>query len=130
MTLEDLAAEFIALRGEVGLYASDDRVTQCAIDAARFYSGFTSLASLIDKPARPVDESADITHSEWSVIRPLFVLYVERETAIAIESTRNLGVEQIGRSSSEVSADITQLEADFSGRAYSEDLFSVGPEGY
>ena len=34
--------------------------------------------------------SLDLSDSEWALIRPLFLLYVERETALHLEDTRGL----------------------------------------
>lgn len=53
-----------------------------------------------------------LTQSEWAIVRPLFMLYVERENAVYLEASRSLGVDVYGRSASEIAQDIVQREAD------------------
>lgn len=55
--------------------------------------------------------ATEISVSEWALIRPLFLLYIERENSIQLEASRGLGVDVYGRSSSEIAGDITQMEA-------------------
>jgi hypothetical protein len=45
-------------------------------------------------------------------VRPLFILYVERENAVYLEASRSLGVDVYGRSASEIAQDIVQKETD------------------
>lgn len=52
----------------------------------------------------------DVSRSEWSVIKPLFLLYVERENARALEASRNLGVDVYGRQVGEIQTDIERAE--------------------
>lgn len=59
-----------------------------------------------------VENETLLTQSEWAIVRPLFILYVERENAIYLEASRSLGVDVYGRSASEVAQDITQKELD------------------
>lgn len=66
-------------------------------------------------PVAPVDwieKTTLITQSEWATIRPLFLLYVERENAMYLESARVQGVDVYGRSSAEIAQDISVAEAD------------------
>jgi len=66
-----------------------------------------------------------VSYSEWALIRPLFLLYIERETAFYIESTRGFGVDVFGRSTSEVAGEIIALEAELPRRAFSQPIFTV-----
>jgi hypothetical protein len=59
-----------------------------------------------------VENDTLLTQSEWAILRPLFILYVERENAIYLVASRSLGVDVYGRSASEIAQDITQKELD------------------
>lgn len=61
-------------------------------------------------PTVPLSIDSDITDGEWGIIRPLFMLYVERENARALEASRGLGVDVYGRTVDQVEADIRQYE--------------------
>lgn len=61
-------------------------------------------------PTSPLSPESEITDGEWFVIRPLFLLYVERENARALEASRQLGVEVYGRTVDQVEADIRTYE--------------------
>ncbi len=86
-----------------------------------FYTGYGNLVPM-SLPVIPDQDIAapteypeitlltDITVSEWALIRPLFLLYIERENAIQLEASRGMGVDPFGRSSSEVAGDIVQME--------------------
>jgi hypothetical protein len=53
-----------------------------------------------------------VSVGEWAVIRPLFVLYAERECAMRLEASRAAGIEVYGRSVSEISQDISVMETE------------------
>ena len=59
------------------------------------------------------------------LIRPLFLLYVERETALHLEDTRGLGADVFGRASAEVAGDITALEGDYPRRVFYRPVVTV-----
>ena len=64
-------------------------------------------------PAYPaIDGYTDVTVSEWAIIRPLFILYVERETALQYEASRAMGIDPVGRSSDAVAGDIERYESE------------------
>jgi len=86
-----------------------------------FYSGYSALnpapptqipGQVITAPTSypEITGSTDLHVSEWAIIRPLFLLYIERENALQIEASKGMGIEAFGRMSSEVIADITQME--------------------
>lgn len=54
-----------------------------------------------------------LNNVEWAVIRPLFLLYVERETALYLEAAQVLGVTLFGRGSEAVQKAIAAAESDF-----------------
>lgn len=64
------------------------------------------------------DQDFDLTPSEYSIIEPLFSLYVELENATGQESSRSLGIEQYGRATPEVQADITREEEAMPQKAF------------
>ncbi len=136
MHLSRLALEYIQEARPVGLVIDDPTVTAQAVAAARMYAAYGSIKSLLpavdpDAPLEPVKPvswiraETEVSQSEWGVIRPLFVLYVERENALHLEASRGLGVDVFGRSTSEISADINQLEADLPRRAFMQPVFTV-----
>ena len=126
MLLSALTGEFIANRGAVGLFLAQTEVLACAVRAVRYYMGWQDLADLSATGLAAVAGSTDITASEWVLIAPLFLLYVERESAIVVEASRGMGVEPVGRASSEVAAEIQQAELGFGQMAYIEPVFAVG----
>ena len=125
--LSALAAEFEASRSQVGLFIAPQQVLECAIRATRFYSGWAKLDDpTAQRGVFSITGSTYVLPGEWAIINPLFMLYVERESAIAIESSRVAGVDAVGRDSSTVEADIRQAEAELPQLAYVEPVWSVG----
>lgn len=109
-----------------------EQVEAQAVNAAMFLNGFAELDEYherlkSDPTARPspVTVNTLLSYSEWALLRPLFLLYIEREQAFYIESTRGFGVDVFGRSTSEVAGDIAALEADMPRRAFSCPIFTV-----
>lgn len=132
MKLAQLAHEYINDVRPVGLVVDEDIVCAQAVAAARFYAAYGSIDTLLppdaDAPIPPVEwvrPDTDVSQSEWGVIRPLFVLYVERENAIHLEASRGLGVDVFGRSTSEIAAEITQAETELPRRAFMQPVFTV-----
>lgn len=126
-TLAALSADFEATRIESGLFVDSRVVLSCAINATRFYAGWAKLEDTASRPGPFfVAGSTIVSMDEWSIIAPLFRLYVERETALVIEASRGLGVEQVGRDSSTVASDILNEESLLAQKAYVEEAFSVG----
>jgi hypothetical protein len=127
MDLTTLAGEFATQRGASGgLYLGEPQVLQCLIDATRFYAGWQSLADPATVTLADITGMTALEASEWSIIAPLFRLYVERETALVLEASRGLGVEMIGRDSSTVAGDIQNAEAMLPQQAFVEEAFSIG----
>jgi ABC-type phosphate transport system substrate-binding protein len=138
MTIEELATEYLATLP--GWVVDENQMVQIAVEAARYYAGYGDIASvsqsdvLLSAPgeggtypvvAEPepgqrmalpiknielIDKDTEISTGEWSIIRPLFILYAERGNATMIEATRGLGVDVFGRSVSEIVQDITMME--------------------
>jgi hypothetical protein len=58
-----------------------------------------------------VNDQTVLSMGEWALIRPLFVLYAERENAMRLEASRAMGLEVYGRSASEIASDIAAMES-------------------
>lgn len=71
------------------------------------------------------EQDFDLTPSEYAIIRPLFDLYCELENAMGMEASRSLGIEQYGRATSEIQAEITQQEELLPKRAFYQAVVTV-----
>jgi hypothetical protein len=121
-----LAAAFVAERTPIGIFLEPSEVEAQAIAAARIFAGWAELQDATATTTQAIVGTTDLTTGEWSIIKPLFMLYVERETALVNEASRMQGVEPIGRASSEVGAEITAYEQVMPQLAYREEPWSVG----
>lgn len=121
MMLGELA---LSVNWPFGLILDDLDVVKQAVNAARQYAAWGDIASLAaGDPASvldDLDENADISAGEWAIIKPLHLLYVERENARALEASRGNGVDVYGRSVSEIEQAITLYEADMPRAAFSQ----------
>lgn len=155
MTLEELATEYV--QALPGLILDEEQATMKAVEAARFYAGYGDIKSLSQsdtlprapgagapypEPADPepvprsalpikaidmIGEDTDVSLSEWAIIRPLFVLYVERGNATLLEASRGLGVDVFGRAVSEVAQDITRMEEEtLPAKAFMQTVETIG----
>lgn len=143
MRIEELATEYQDSR--VSIVLEPEQVVAACVAAARFYAAYGDIESLSlsstlpqtvagvapdpeaigdSSPALPIkkltliDEDTDLTTGEWALIRPLFVLYVDRENAILLEASRGVGADPYGRSASEVAADIQREEEALPGKCF------------
>jgi hypothetical protein len=124
--LSALADNFATNERPAGNLLDGPSVLAQAVAAARLYGGYAEIrahAGVV--PAPVISGSTEISNSEWAIIRPLFMLYVERETALQLEASRGLGMDVFGRSSSEVASDIFQFEADLPHRAFFRPIITV-----
>lgn len=125
-SISDHASEFAGAERPAGNLLDGDQVIAQAVAATRMYAGYGKLRAfdgLIPVPA--IDENTVISVSEWAVIRPLFMLYVERENALQLEASRGLGVDVFGRDSATIAADITQAEAELPLKAFYRPIVTV-----
>lgn len=133
-TIADLVTNFYTNERPSGfgnLLGENQLLAQC-LAATKFYAGYADLESHlalpITDPPTPypaIDETTDLSLSEWAIIRPLFMLYVERENSLQLESTRGMGVDVFGRSSSEVAGEITQYETEMHHKAFCQEIITV-----
>lgn len=97
-----------------------------ALRAARFLAAYAALAAHADEdPAPAITPDTEISVSEWALISPLFLLYLEREQAIYLEASRGMGLDVYGRASSEVAGDIAQAEANLPRLAFCQPVQTV-----
>lgn len=120
MILADLVERFMVDERGAANILPVESVTAQAIAAVSFYAGYAKL----DDESQ-ISDQIDVTVSEWAEIRPLFVLYVERESALQMEATRSMGADPFGRTSSEAASDITQLEQDMPRRVFYQPIITV-----
>jgi len=127
MKLSVLAAQYMAVL-PIGCVLTDDQVLRSLRDATRFYCGHADLASGGSVGALALGEAGDdveVSESELSIIKPLWLLYMERENSTALEASRTQGAEVYGRAVSEVQASIIDYEARLPGLAFCEDWVTI-----
>ncbi len=125
-TLSALATQFATQERPAGNLLDEDTVLAQAMAATRFYAGYAVIRARENAdPVPSIDGDLEITDPEWALIRPLFLLYVERETALQLEASRGMGVDPFGRSASEIAGDIAQTEAEMPRRAFFQPILTV-----
>lgn len=123
--LADLVDRFVTQERPAGNILDPDTVLAQAVAATEFYAGFAELAAHANVTTFPdIDDTTNVSRSEWALIRPLFLLYVERETSLQLEASRGLGMDVFGRSSSEVASDITMKESELPRLAFSRKIIT------
>lgn len=127
MTLLDWVERFLNEERPISVLLEPETVQAQAVAATNFYAGYAVLEAnlAIEPPFPDIDVNVDISVSEWAVIRTLFMLYVERETALQLEASRCKGVDVFGRSVSEITQDITQYEVELPHRAFYQPVLTV-----
>lgn len=132
MTIAVLVTEFMASRLTGGLVLTEAEVTTAMLKAVRFFAGYAVLAHFANQPTpvvptvTQIDATATLTTSEWAIIQPLFNAYVDHENALRLEASRGLGLDVFGRSVSELSGEIKQLEMDLPRKSFYQAIISVG----
>lgn len=132
MTLLELITEFMASRLTGGLVIDAPDVTKAMLKAVRFYAGYAEVSYFFEQdpsvtPAlTQLTDAVTLTTSEWAIIQPLFNAYADHENSLRLEASRGLGVDVYGRSSSELSAEIKQLELDLPRKAFYQPFVGVG----
>ena len=102
MKISQLVDQYLA-ELPIGCVLTEVQIARHLRDAVRQYCGYARLTSAQsldtvhsdlytpeDVPA-PVD--VDLTHSELAIIRPLWLLYIEHENAMALEASRSQGAD-------------------------------------
>lgn len=137
MTLEELVKEYLATRSPGWLVLGEAEAMSNAIRAARFYAGYGPITALAQSKKKPVPgatfedigKNVELTLGEWSIVEPLFVLYLEFENSQRLEASRASGLEPYGRTVAEVQADITLFQQDMHGKAFIQPVVILGLNG-
>lgn len=125
--LADLVDRFLNEERPISVLLEANTVLAQAVAAVSFYAGYAVLRvnATVEPPYPAIDDMTEISVSEWSIIRTLFMLYVERETALQLEASRGMGIDVFGRSVSEITQDITQYEAELPHKAFFQEVVTV-----
>lgn len=122
------------------LLLDEGGVSKCFIEAVKEYQAWGALSCEeqrgfydnagnfvgTERTAVEVDESTEITVSEWGIIKVLAHLFCERENALIQESSRVASHEPYGRSSSEVEQDIHNFRNEYFRRlVFSTDVLTI-----
>lgn len=129
MKINGLVDAFLEKERSIAVILSYEQVLAQAITATSQYSAYRDLTAVPDTKLEDIVPEVDISVSEWAIIRPLFLLYVERETALQLEATGMQGVNGYGRGSSEVNNDIAQYELGLPQKAFCQGVITVGASG-
>lgn len=133
-SITDLVLRFSEHERPIGTVLSDDILLSQGVAATLKYSGYGVILSRAEQidvftmlpiPNLPLDETCELTDSEWAIIRPLFMLYVERENAVYLEASRGMGLDVYGRSVSEITGDITNFEIELPKLAFCRGIISI-----
>lgn len=141
--LSALVSDFYQSEKPVGTLLTEEKVQALAVAAARMYAAYAPLIAhqkietdsetneietceVVEfNPLEVIDGETPLSVSEWGIIRPLFVLYVELETAVHLEASRGMGVDPYGRSSSEIKSEIQQYENELSHKAFVHQVVTI-----
>lgn len=126
-TIDALVDNFLTNERPYSVVRDPAIVLAKAIAATEFYAGYANLETNdgVDPPLSVVDANTDISYSEWALIKPLFVLYLELEASTQLEASRGLGVDVFGRSSSEVQQEIAQYQMEMPQKAFLQEIITV-----
>ncbi len=149
LPISGLVDHYLNRECRIGIVLEPDDVLALCIAATRMFAGYGQILSLSPdadpaddetpkrtyaevgrSPIRPVlidqiTPATELTSGEWAIIRPLFVLYVERQNAFLQEASRNLGADPYGRSSSEIASDIERAEEALPHKAFQQPVISI-----
>lgn len=120
-TLQNLIDRYVTQERPDSLILDPDVLLEQAISATQYYSGY---AAIISEPSS-IESDTELTAGEWAIIRPLFLLYVERETAVQLEASRIMGIDVFGRNYGEVAADIARTEEALSLAAFYREIVTI-----
>lgn len=126
-TIDALVENFLTNERPDSIVLDPATVLAKAVAATEYYAGYANLEvnDDVDPPLPAISESTEISYSEWALIKPLFMLYVELETSTQLEASRGLGVDVFGRSSSEVQQEINQYLLEFPQKAFLQTVITV-----
>lgn len=123
----DYALEWLATERPVGVTVGEDVVVAQCVAATRHYAGYAGLKANSFEVADDATQDTQITLSEWALIRPLFILLVEREVALNLEASRAFGADPYGRQSSEIELDIKDYLEQLPRKNFLQPILSLQP---
>lgn len=129
MKISALVAQYVAVL-PIGCVLTEEQIERHLLTATRFYCGCADLASgetvgaeaLI--ASNPTQDVA-LSESELTLIRPLWDLYMEKESSMALEASRTQGAELFGRAVAEVQMSIQDYELRLPQLAFCEEWVTV-----
>lgn len=129
MKIRQLTAQYMA-ELPIGCVLTDEQVERSLRDAARQYCGYADLKSGVDVDAAALvganeQQDVDLNTSELSIIRPLWLLYLEKENSMALEASRTQGAELFGRSVAEVEMGIAEYLRTLPQLCFCEDWVTI-----
>ncbi|QIB09042.1 hypothetical protein GZ982_30320 (plasmid) [Pseudomonas fluorescens] len=129
MKISELAAQHMA-ELPIGCVLTSEQVERSLRDATRQYCGCADLKSgqVVNAQAligADPTQDVDLTAGELSLIRPLWLLYLEKENSMALEASRSQGAELFGRAVAEVQPAIQDYELRLPELAFCEDWISI-----
>lgn len=129
MKISALVTQYMAVL-PIGCLLLEEQIQRSLRDATRHYAGVADFESgqVIDASAQADADSPqdiDLSLSELVLIRPLWLLFMERENSMMLEASRTQGAELYGRAVSEVEGGITEYLTRLPQLAFSSDLVSI-----
>lgn len=134
MKISQLVANYVAVL-PIGCVLTEEQITRSLRAAVRKYCGYGRLRNARDADGNYIDIDAtetaagpqdfDLATSEFSVIKPLWHMYMELENATALEASRTMGAELFGRSTAEVQPAIETYESRLPQLAFQFDMVSI-----
>ena len=131
-SISELVTDFMVNQRPIGNLLDVDIVTSQCLASTKLYAGYSDLEEWLSLPITipptpypTITDATDLSDSEWAIIKPLFLLYLERENALYMESSRTLGIEAFGRASSEVAGDITAYELEMHHKAFCIGIITI-----
>ena len=122
MKISQLVDQYVA-ELPIGCVLTEEQIARHLRDAVRQYCGYARLTSAqsldtvhsdlyttATPDTAPSAVDVDLTHSELAIIRPLWLLYIEKENAMALEASRSQGADPYGRNTAEVTQSILDYE--------------------
>lgn len=123
MKLSQLVEQYLADL-PIGCVLTEEQIARSLRNATRQFCGYAVLASA-QSAGGPGGGDVDLSDSELAVIQPLWMLYMEKENAMALEASKSQGAELFGRSVSEVVPSILEYELALPRLAFSFAIRSV-----
>lgn len=129
MKIRELSAQYMA-ELPIGCVLTGEQIERSLRDAVRQYCGHADLASGESVSASALvgndqAQDVDVSMSELSIIRPLWLLYLEKENSMALEASRAQGAELFGRAVTEVQMSIQDYEMRLPQLCFCEDWVTI-----